>query len=189
MGLKPQRYFALAHRFHKATFGGMLAKQFQRPSTMALRRRCACQSDDLLLLSRCKGGATAGSRGIEQRPFQSLGTKPLAHIADRAFPAPQLLDDLFIREAFVGLQQNLGSPDHAHGSRARPHQTLQMLPCLVREANEMFLHAAAYTSGINFREDVLGLNQAKPERLDWLVFASSGGEASSGERGVAFERG
>ncbi len=164
MLLQPQRHLALAERCDEAALDGMLAKQLQRPACATLRRISTSQSNHLLLLSRRKRRRSTRSWRVVQRSVHTLRAKPLAHTANCSIRTADVLSNLFVREPLSGFQQDQGSSHHAHGSCAALHQLPQTVSGPILEADNVFLHAGAYTTGSNIREQVLGVLRMSSRR-------------------------
>ena len=156
MFLEPERHFALADRGDDPLLGGAPTEKLQRPPHAPLGRFAAGQSDYLLPLASRKRGRGPAPRRVVQCAFQTQRTASLPDAADHPLRAADVFDNLLVGEPFVGLQQHQRSPNHAHRSRPSLHQLLQLLSRLVREAYNMLLHAGAYSTGVDFKEDVLG---------------------------------
>jgi hypothetical protein len=155
MRLQPQGDLAFAHPFDETPFDRVLAQQFQGPPRAAFGGIGASQSDHLLLLPSRELGWFTGARLVVQGSLHAFGAEPFADFPHGSLRAFQVLGDLGVRQILVGLQQDLRPLHNAHRPRASTDQFLQLLPGLVREAYNMFLHAPRYTSGPEFLEGVL----------------------------------
>ena len=152
MGLQPERHFALAQYGDETASYRMQAQQFQRPTCASFRRIAARQGNYLLLLSHGELRRRARTRCVVHGPRQAARAKAFAHLANAPLGTTYMRSNLLVGKPRIGFQQNLRPLHNTYRLRASLTQTLQPLSCLFREANNVFLHAVAYTTGGDFME-------------------------------------
>jgi hypothetical protein len=105
------------------------------------QQRLGAERDYLLALGDRELGGRARSRSLEKSPLPTGLAEPLANLGHRPIGAAHAGGDLSLGETRVRLQQDLGTTNDANGPSARPHQAFQLGANVVREVDNVFLHA------------------------------------------------
>jgi hypothetical protein len=115
-----------AHARNQFAFDNFFGQQSHRPTRPSFRRRRADNGDNLLALALVKGRRFARTRGVEQRPIQSLFLIPCADLPHCLGRKPQVSADCGRGLSLIHLTQSQGAQNRAHGLQSAAQQLIQL---------------------------------------------------------------